>query len=48
MGRMLPMGVVGVALTYALRKREDSESPDALAKTFREMYQNNPALRASR
>jgi hypothetical protein len=31
------MGIVGVALTYALRKKEDSESPEALAKTFRDV-----------
>jgi hypothetical protein len=35
--RTFPMGIVGVALTYALRKKEDSESPEALAKTFRDV-----------
>ena len=41
-----PWVLLVFALTYALRKKEDSESPEVLAKTFRQMYQNNPAVRA--
>jgi hypothetical protein len=48
MGRTLPMDVVGVALTYASRKKgkKTLNLLKALAKTFREIYQNGPAVRA--
>lgn len=42
---MIPMAVVGLALCYKARQREDMETPQALSNDFIKMYNNNPGVR---